>query len=103
MPVNKLNDDNVSELNGEPCIIDFYADWCNPCKTMALLLEESAKDHADIKFFKIDIEESPKATQTYKVGSLPTLLFMKDGQICDKAVGTLTKKQLEEKISKICA
>jgi len=101
MPVIELNDSTISQLNGEPCIIDFYADWCTPCKMMSPMLEETSSDNQDITFFKVNVENNPEITNKYKIANLPTILFMQKGLVVEKSVGTLSKKQLREKMENI--
>lgn len=82
------------------CIVDFYADWCGPCKMMAPVIEELAKEYSGkIKIGKLNVDENPKLAQKYKVMSIPTILFIKDSNVIDTIVGAVPKDTLIEKIN----
>lgn len=100
-----LNDKNFKTevLDSEvPVLVDFYADWCQPCKMITPLIEELAKEqHGKLKVCKVNVEDSPEVTTTYGVMSIPTLIFFKDGKVSDQVTGVLTKQQLNNKIKDI--
>lgn len=82
------------------CIVDFYADWCGPCKMMAPVIEELAKEYSGkTKIGKLNVDENPKLAQKYKVMSIPTILFIKDSNVIDTIVGAVPKDTLIEKIN----
>jgi thioredoxin 1 len=82
-----------------PVVIDFYADWCGPCKMVAPIMDVlSVKYAGKVKFFKVNIDEQRKLAITHKVMSIPTLFFIKDGEIRDKITGAVPQPVLEEKI-----
>jgi len=104
MGVSKVSDaDFESEvLNAsEPVIVDFWAEWCGPCKMIAPALEEIAKGPlADkMKIVKLNVDENPKTAAKYNVMSIPTLMVFKDGQLSSRQVGAAPKPQLEKWIS----
>lgn len=80
-------------------VIDLAATWCGPCKMLAPIMEEISNEISDIKVVKIDVDESPDISLKYGVKSIPTILFIKNGELLDKHVGMLPKKQLVEKIN----
>jgi thioredoxin 1 len=102
MTVLHLSDGNFKKevLESElPVVVDFWAAGCGPCKAIAPLLEELAREYVGkIKVGKLDIEHSPKIAASYGVMSIPTLIFFKKGKVMNQAVGLLNKAGLKKKI-----
>ncbi|MGN6714796.1 thioredoxin [Anaerocolumna jejuensis] len=102
---HKFTDDNFEQevLQSQvPVLVDFYADWCGPCKMMAPVIEEIAADYeGTVKVGKLNVDEAPNISSKYRVMSIPTLLFIKDGQVVDTVIGAVPKAQLTDKIEKI--
>lgn len=81
----------------QPVIVDFWAEWCGPCKAMGPLVDELAGELAGkAKVVKVNIDESPNAPTKYGVRGIPTLMVFKDGQLTDTRVGGMSKSQLTE-------
>ena len=85
----------------EPVLVDFFAEWCGPCKAMAPALDQVATDmKSKIKIAKIDVDANPGVTQTYGIQSMPTLLIFKGGKIVARRAGALrSKREIEEWIN----
>ncbi|MDR0852877.1 MAG: thioredoxin [Clostridiales Family XIII bacterium] len=88
------------EISSGAVVVDFYADWCGPCKAMAPIFEELSGDYeGKITFAKINVDENKNVAIANKVMSIPTLLIFKDGEQIDRSTGSLSKDQLEAKIA----
>lgn len=80
----------------EPVLIDFFADWCGPCKMLSPIVDEIAQESEDIKVVKINVDESPDIAMDYRVMSIPTLIVIKDGQEKARSVGFVEKAKILE-------
>ena len=81
-----------------PVVVDFFAEWCGPCKAMAPALEACAKEmEGKVKIVKVDVDQNPGITQQYRIQAMPTLMIFKDGKVAATQVGALVqKKKLED-------
>lgn len=86
---------NEEVLNSDkPVLVDFWATWCMPCKMLAPIIEDLAKDATDFVVGKVDIDQNPELAQQYRVMSIPTLLVFKNGKVTASAVGVQSKNAL---------
>ena len=98
MSVIKVNQNNFDEIlaGNKPALLDFYADWCGPCRMVAPIIEEIAREHPEYVVGKINVDESPELAQKYGVFSIPTLAVVKDGRIAGRMTGAKPKEKILE-------
>lgn len=95
--VNKDTFDSII-IGEKPTLVDFYADWCGPCRMVAPTVEEISAERTDINVVKVNVDNSPELAIRYGVSSIPTLIVFKGGEPKAKAVGVKTKAQLIDMI-----
>lgn len=100
-----VNDDNFDKevlKSNIPVLVDFWAEWCAPCKVIGPMVEQLAQDYAGkLKVAKMDVDQNPQSSMNYGIRSIPTLLFFKDGKAVDQILGAVQKTQIEEKITSL--
>lgn len=100
MAIIHANDDNFSSLTSNGTVlVDFYADWCGPCRMLSPIIEDLASDCNEVKFVKVNVDEAHDTAKTFGVMSIPTIILLKNGQIIDKKVGLCSKDALNEMIN----
>ena len=107
MGVEKVSDSDfeaqVLKATG-PVVVDFWAEWCGPCKMIAPALEEIAGSlNGKVKIVKLNVDESPNTAQKYGIMSIPTLMMFKNGELASRQVGAAPKQKLEQWITSAAA
>ncbi len=107
-----MSEDEPKDLTGDELesakeensamVVDFWAEWCGPCKRMEPIMDSLAEEYADKAFFgKVNVDNARDAASEYGVASIPTTIFFKDGEEVDRVVGALPEDQLKEKVEEI--
>ncbi len=101
MSVKELLDSNFEQFlkSSEWLFVDFWANWCGPCKMMAPLVEELSEEmNSKISFGKLDVDKNPDTAQKYGVTSMPTFVIFRKGEIVDRVVGAQSREALKQRI-----
>ncbi|MDG1476599.1 MAG: thioredoxin [Vicingaceae bacterium] len=101
----EITDANFEELvmnSDKPVLVDFWAVWCGPCRMVGPVVEEIANDYEGKAIVgKVDVDNNPEVASKFGIRNIPTILFMKNGEVVDKQVGAAQKAQLTEKLDAI--
>jgi thioredoxin 1 len=102
-----LTEGNFSQevlKSATPVVVDFWAEWCGPCKMIAPVLEELAGEYdGKVKIAKVNIDEFQQIAIKYEINSIPTLLFFKNGQVADHVIGMRSKRDLKASFDRVLA
>lgn len=100
----EITDANFEELvlkSDKPVLVDFWAEWCGPCRMVGPVVEEIAKEYADTAVVgKVNVDNNPGISVKYGIRNIPALLYFKNGEIVDKQIGAVPKSVLAEKLNK---
>ena len=97
MSIIHINKDNFHQeviASEKPVLLDFWAPWCGPCRMLAPILDEVAREREDIKVVKVNVDEEPELAGQFRVYSIPTLAVMKSGQLVEQKAGARPKAQI---------
>jgi len=98
----KLTDANFDEIvlkTDKPVLVDFWAEWCGPCRVIGPMVNDIAEDYKDkVIVGKLDVDSNPAVSAKYGIRNIPTILFFKNGQVVDKQVGVVPKGNLVNKV-----
>ena len=96
MSVLSINKDNFSlvQASEKTVLLDFYADWCGPCRMVSPLVDQIAEEHPEYLVCKINVDEQAELAAVFGVSSIPTLVVMKDGKIVNQSAGARPKQQI---------
>ena len=104
MSVVNVSDANYKEVLAadQPVVLDFWAEWCGPCRMVSPIIDELAEEYAGrITVGKVNVDENDTVVAEYGIRNIPTVLFFKDGQVVDKQVGAAQKAAFVEKMNKL--
>ena len=100
LAVDDSNFDEVVVKSTKPVMVDFWAEWCGPCRMIAPIVEEISKEYSErAVVVKCDVDNSPGVAAKYGIRNIPTVLYFKDGKVADKQVGAVPKKNFVSKLS----
>ncbi len=100
--VNDSNFETVVLKSDKPVLVDFWAEWCGPCRAISPIIEELSKEYeGKAVIVKVNTDENPITPTNYGIRSIPTLLFFKNGQVVDKLIGAVPKSNIKAKLDSI--
>lgn len=90
------NEEDFDQIlkDNEAVFVDFYADWCGPCKMVSPIVEELASERTDTKFVKVNVDDIPEVAERFGIMSIPTLIYFKNGEVAGQSLGFQPKEQI---------
>ena len=98
--VTKENFETEVLNSDKPVLVDFWAEWCGPCRMVAPLLDEIASEKDNVRIAKVNVDQNQELAMQYQVSSIPTFVLFKDGQVADRMLGALPKSAFEDLINR---
>lgn len=92
--INNNNFENEVLKSSKPVLVDFYADWCGPCRMVSPVVDQIANEHPEYKVVKVNVDEQPELASKFNVMSIPALFVVNNGQVVNKSVGAKPKAQI---------
>ena len=92
--INHESFEKIIAQDGKTVLVDFWATWCGPCRMIAPVLEEVAKERPDLTVCKVDVDEERELALEYGVSSIPTLLVFRDGKVVNQSIGAIPKERI---------
>lgn len=92
--INHESFEKIISQDGKTVLVDFWATWCGPCRMIAPVLEEVAKERPDVTVCKVDVDEERELALEYGVSSIPTLLVFRDGKVVNQSIGAIPKERI---------
>jgi thioredoxin 1 len=100
--LTEKNFDETLAQHSEVLMVDFWAEWCGPCRAIAPILDDLAKESAGrVTLAKVNVDENPGLAARYGIRSIPTVLFVKDGKVADQVIGAVPRAKIKEKLDAI--
>jgi thioredoxin 1 len=101
---NALNFETEVIQSRQPVLVDFWAEWCGPCKMLGPVIDEIAVEQAgNVKVVKVDVDANPELAARYSIRSIPTLLYFAEGEVRDQSIGAAPKRLIVSKLEKLAA
>ncbi len=96
-----VNEQEFNELkNNGNLVVDFFADWCGPCKMLGPIMEKVAEEYPDVTFVKVNVDDEQDLAVSYGVMSIPSVFFLKDGEVVDQFLGLQQENSIKDKLNK---
>src|SRR5439155_23741989 len=100
--INHSNIETDDQKTTQPLHVDYWTEWCGPCKMLAPVLDEIAKEHADhIRVAKINVDDNPALAERYGIQSIPTLLYFAKGEVRNQTIGVISKRKIIERLEEL--